>query len=132
MPDTMIQRGSRKTVMAAASRAPGTFNSDAYALLNSNGIIITVSVTDVGSSGSLDTLSVQAEDNGNYDTIATFATLAITATGRYRFRIAPGSSRAAGANAFKGAAEDSVPATGRVQAVHTTGTMIYSIKVEGV
>lgn len=130
MADTAIAAGHGRSLLASASRTPGTYNSDDWVLLDGGGgLIVTLEVTDVGSSGSVDTLSLQAKSGANYDTVVTFGTLAITGTGRYRFQVVPG---AAAAGSYKGSSQSALPYQGRVQVVHTTGTMIYTVRAEAV
>jgi len=130
MGQALISRGKKREVLPLLSRANATIRSEPFALQCGGGIIITVIVTNAGAAGSLDTLNVQAKEGSNYDTIATFTGLAITAAGRHRFRIAPGATRAAGANAYKGVMEDVVPAELRIQTVHSVNAMTYQVKVE--
>lgn len=133
MSATAINPGERGRVLEPASRPAGTYNSDDYWLIRGGGLLIYLEVTAVGGApGVVTTLNLQAKSGDNYDTVAQFGLLAINAVGRYIFRVSPGASRAAGANAYKGAIEEVPPTVGRIQVVHTTDVMNYSVKVESV
>jgi hypothetical protein len=129
MPGAALNPGDGAELLASASRAAATYNSDDFWMLRGGGAIVTVIVTSVGAAGSIDTISIQAKNGDNYDTVISFAAQAIIATGRYRYRIAPG---AALADLWKGAAQDVMPVTGRVQVIHTVNAMVYSVTVEAV
>ena len=126
MPGSAYQIGTQLELEASAAHAAGTFSSLDFWLVDSGGMIFTVDITNQNS-GSLTTFNVQAKRDTNYDTVATFTGLAQTATGRLRFRMGPGAARAAGANAYTGAAEDWPPPMGRVQVINAAGTVTYSI-----
>jgi hypothetical protein len=128
-----INPGERGRVLDPASRPAGTYNSDDYWLIRGGGLLIYLEVTAVGAApGVVTTISLQAKNGENYDTVAQFGALAINAVGRYTFRVAQGASRVAGANAYKGAIEEAPPTAARIQIVHTTDAMNYSVKVESV
>jgi hypothetical protein len=129
--DAAVCRGEKRTLLFSQSVPAGTFDTDNYLLVGGGGLIVWVDITAIGS-GILTDVRIQAKNGSSYDTLASFAALAINSGGRYGFRVAPGAARAAGANSYKGAVEDVPPSQGRIEIVTTTGAIVLSIKVENV
>lgn len=131
MPGITLHPGDGQVLMDSASRTPAnpfTVNSDDYWLPLSGGLTIIIDVTDVSGGGAIATLRVMNKSGSNYDKVIEFATLGITATGRYIFIIAPGATAAA---SWKAKAETLPPTQGRLQLVHADANAItYSVSMQ--
>lgn len=123
MPGVALHEGTSMPLAASAANAAGTLNTDPYWLVKGGGLLLTIDLTNANG-GSIDTVSIQAKTGDNYDTVISFTGQAITANGRYIYRIEPG---AANAGDYKGAAENSPPLEGRVQIVSTVATMTFAV-----
>lgn len=124
-------RGTQRNLGLSQQIPVGTFNSADYWLVEGGGLLITIDVENINGATITD-INLQSNHGNNYDTIAPFPAQAINANGRYQYRISPGASRAAGANAYKGAVEDVPPRRGRVQIVNTVAIPTVTIRVEAV
>jgi hypothetical protein len=130
MPGITLSPGDAGEVMPSLSRNAGTVNSDDFWMIQGGGAIIEIIATDMGVAGSIDTLSIQAKNGDNYDTVRTFTGLAITAAGRYRFRISD--NAAASTGSWKAVADDTMPVTGRLQVIHTVNAVVYSVNIHAI
>lgn len=123
MPGIALLEGESRALVDSAANAAGTLSSDPYWLPKGGGLLLTIDLTDANG-GSIDTISIQAKTGSNYDTVISFPGQAITANGRYLYRIDDGASNAGD---YKGAAENSPPLEGRIQIVSTGATMTFGV-----
>jgi hypothetical protein len=126
----VLQPGQRGTILTSAAQAIATIDSGDYLLSRGGGVIFWLEVTDINGA-TITTFNVLARVGDNYVTVATFTALAITANGIYGFRFAHG-ARTAGANAYKGVADDVPPTVGKVQVVNTVAIATFNVRVESV
>lgn len=125
-------RGSQRVLALDVQVPVGTYSSPEFWIADETpGLLVTVDVTDINGA-TITEVHIQKKSGANFDNIAAFTAQAITANGRYIYRIAPGAARAAGANAYKGVAEDVAPRTGRVNIVNTVAIPTLTVRVEAV
>jgi len=122
-------KGDQRLLVESQALPVGTFNSPDYWLPEGGGLLITIDVENINGSTITD-VNLMSKQGANYDIIWANAAQAINANGRYQYRIMPGSTKAAGANSYKGVAEDIPPVTGRIQLVVTVAIPTVSVRIQ--
>lgn len=122
-------KGDQRLLVDAQAIPVGTFQSPNYWLPEGGGLLVTIDVTGINGSTITD-VNLMSKQGSSYDIVWANAAQAINANGRFQYRIAPGSTKAAGANSYKGVAEDTPPVVGAIQIVVTVAIPTLNVRIQ--